>query len=183
MLIFVNPVTDHHEGHDDHNGDHEHGDHDHSDHHPDPITNFGVLAFGSSISKTEMYNENGEILNIDLTAGAGVNNVSGACSVAHNNKMWVFGGQEGSAKRQVLEVSDCEVQKVGELDFDLYLGSCAVAHDEFYLCFNYKVDSDVCRRGSDPLGSFSQISKTAHSHSLASMASSGSKLFNFIPNM
>ena len=126
-----------------------------------------------------MYNQDGQISNIDLTFGENVpaainkQQMPFVCSVAHKNRMWVIGGQY-IWKRQVSEVTDCAVRKVGELDFDLLFGSCASAHDQLYLCFDKSGDGNVCRRGSDPLGSFSLISSTAHAHSTASMASSES---------
>ena len=191
--LSVNPVTDHHDehghndhhdedehddhhddhGHDDDSDNHDRDDHDHSDHHPDEIANFGVLALGP-LSTSRMYSKNGELTNIDLSVGAGVSGLQNACSVAHNNKMWVFGGVQ-NYKRQVLEVTDCEVQKVGELDFDFSYGSCAVAHNKFYLCFDDSGDKNVCRTGNEPLGTFTQISSTGHGHSFASMAASGSE--------
>ena len=59
-----------------------------------------------------------ETLKIDMES-----TVYHSCSVSWKNKMLIFGGT-AYEKRQIAEVKDCKLTKVGELHFDLDFGTC-----------------------------------------------------------
>ena len=59
-----------------------------------------------------------ETLGIDIETA-----VYHSCSVSWKNKMLIFGGS-ANEKRQIAEIKDCKITKVGELDFDLDFGTC-----------------------------------------------------------
>ena len=46
-----------------------------------------------------------------------------SCSVSWKNKMFIFGGT-AYEKRQIAQIEDCKLKKVGELQFDLDFGTC-----------------------------------------------------------
>ena len=99
-----------------------------------------------------------------------------SCSLSWRNQFFVFGGF--SQKRQISQLVGCELSRVGTLDFDHYYGGCTnVADDRMYLCFNIGDSNDYkkCRVASDPMGSFTEVSKSAFEHRYTRVASSNSK--------
>ena len=83
--------------------------------------------------------------------------------------------------RQIVEVANCGISKIGDLSFDLEDGACTVANNEIYLCFssNDLSATKTCRKLTDPLGSATAITDTTYVHSKADIAASSSK-FEFL---
>ena len=75
-----------------------------------------------------------------------------SCSVTFRNRFYVFGGL--SQKRQISEVTQCKLKRIGTLDFDHQFWDCTnVGDKEIYLCFGINC-FDQCRSADDPLGSY-----------------------------
>ena len=103
-----------------------------------------------------------------------------SCSVTYRNRFFVFGGE--IRKRQISEVSECKLKRIGTLDFDHYYGACSnVADREIYLCFDAKDYKPVskhynqCRLAVDPLGNFTKVANSTFPHRHARTAASTSK--------
>ena len=79
-----------------------------------------------------------------------------------------------SYTKQIAEVVNCGLSKIGELGFDLEDGACTVANNEIYLCFSQHAQSatKTCGKISDPLSTFSNINDTTYGHSKAYIAAS-----------
>ena len=95
-----------------------------------------------------------------------------SCSVQWQNQMMVFGGV--GVKRQISEVTDCGLTRVGTLEFDLDSGACTVDNqDRIYLCFNDKRgDLRSCRRGVEPTGDFDLLPFSMFEHRFIRIAAS-----------
>ena len=75
-----------------------------------------------------------------------------AVHVTFRNRFYVFGGL--SQERQISEVTQCELKRIGTLDFDHQFWDCTnVGDKEIYLCFGINC-FDQCRSADDPLGSY-----------------------------
>ena len=104
--------------------------------------------------------------------------VSQSCSVTFRNKFYIFGGR--IRKKQISEVTKCEVKRIGTLDFFHYYGACSNFDDrEIFLCFDYN-DPKQCRSGFDPLGNFTTIAPSTYDHGMARTAVSPSKFLVFL---
>ena len=53
----------------------------------------------------------------------------GSCSVNWQNQMHIFGGY--TEKRQISRLSGFELQRIGDLAFDHYIGSCSLMANQF----------------------------------------------------
>ena len=61
--------------------------------------------------------------------------IYGACPLTWRNEHYIFGGY--TRQRNVGKVNGCELEVVGELDFDFKFGGCANFRDEkLFLCFH-----------------------------------------------
>ena len=75
-----------------------------------------------------------------------------SCSVTFHNRFYVFGGDRQS--RQISEVTECGLKRIGTLHFDHVSGTCSNVDDrEIYLCFDSR-HLRQCRSGVDPNGDF-----------------------------
>ena len=100
--------------------------------------------------------------------------VYGSCSVTYRNKYYVFGGKV--KMRQISEVAECKLRRIGSLDFDHSWAACSnVDNQKLYLCFD-ELDSKRCRSADDPLGKFSEIVSSSYNHKKTKTAASPSKL-------
>ena len=98
-----------------------------------------------------------------------------SCSVTYRNRFYVFGGDQH--KRQISEVTKCELTRIGNLDFDHHWGSCSSVNDqEIYLCFDWS-NTYQCRSADDPLGRFTEIAPSIYPHRLSRTAASKSSFF------
>ena len=121
--------------------------------------------------KTTLVNAKGQS-NVTISFGKGTD-VSYSCSVTFHNRFYVFGGE--NEKRQISEVTQCELRRIGSLDFDHDSVACSNVDDrEIYLCFDKK-DQKQCLTGNDPLGKFTKITSSTHDHVWARTAASTSK--------
>ena len=103
--------------------------------------------------------------------------VSRSCSIVWNNQLYIFGGK--SMKTQISKVSNCRLERVGELAFNHAFGACTnVADDRIYLCFDEK-NAKKCRVGSTPLGQFNEINPSHYDHRATRIATDDSEL-NFV---
>ena len=98
----------------------------------------------------------------------------------YNGEMYVYGGATSSTvDSQIAKISNCLVHKVGTLSFNFVVGACTVAGDEIYLCFDYYGDERTCYTSNNPLGPFTEIQKSIHTHRRIKIASSNSKINQF----
>ena len=68
-------------------------------------------------------------------------------------------------------MSDCGLKRLGNLDFDMKGGSCFASNDIMVLCFD-QIDSQQCRRGTNPTGQFTEIQKSKFDHTVIRMSAS-----------
>ena len=52
----------------------------------------------------------------------------GSCSIKFENRFYVFGGRD--EPRQISQIQDCKLSRVGSLEFDFFYGACASAGSE-----------------------------------------------------
>ena len=78
-------------------------------------------------------------------------------------------------RRQISEVTECEVKRIGSLSFNLKFGTCGNSGDrEIYLCFDFD-EAKQCRYAVDPLGNFTEVEPTRFNHSESRIAASPSE--------
>ena len=77
---------------------------------------------------------------------------------------------------QITQISDCGLKRIGDLDFNMYYGSCFSTNKEMVLCFGQN-DGQQCRIGSDPTGEFIKIAKSKFYHQSISLTASKGKGF------
>ena len=102
-----------------------------------------------------------------------------SCSITWNNQLFIFGGKH--EKRQISKLTGHKLQRVGDLDFDHYFGSCSVMGNKYiFLCFNDLDSNDWkrCRRSTGPLEQFSEVALSTHNHRNIQTSSSDSKFKN-----
>ena len=102
-----------------------------------------------------------------------------SCSVTFRNRNYVFGGV--NHRRQISEVKNCELKRIGSLDFDHFFGTCSSVGDrEIWLCFDatdkrpWEDYFKECRVAVDPLGNFTKVANSAFPHRYARTAASAS---------
>jgi len=115
--------------------------------------------------------------NFDFVFGEGTE-VDYSCSMTWKNELYIFGGR--SQKRQISKLIGCQLTRIGELEFDHYLGACAnVADAKLYLCFNdASGDYDKCRVALSPTGIYEEINRSIHYHAFTRIAASEGDNFN-----
>ena len=89
-----------------------------------------------------------------------------------------FRSTRDSHKRQITRVTDCGLERLGDLDFDLLAGSCTVSDDVMVLCFSLG-NGKQCRRGSDPVGQFTKFEESEFNHERIHMSASEGNCFFF----
>ena len=140
--------------------------------------------FGDGVSCTEekavlVLNGNKALLvnakdqsNVTMTFDSGTE-VYQSCSVTFRNRFYVFGGH--NRKRRISEVTQCELKRIGKLDFSHEFGACSNVNDrEIYLCFDLN-DDKQCRSGVGPLEKFTEIAPSTYRHQGSRTAASPSK--------
>ena len=105
---------------------------------------------------------------------------SQSCSLQWQNNHYFFGGTE--KRQQVSMVSGNRLKRIGQLSFILEAGGCTVVNQStIVLCFDLYQDN-LCRWSNSPLGSFTELPKSNHSHRSTRIASFDGKnkiLVNF----
>ena len=88
--------------------------------------------------------------------------VDSSCSLLWKNNYYVIGGWR--EKRQVSIVNGYRLKRVGSLDFNFYMGGCAVLNQvTVALCFD-GYEKDLCRISNDPLGSYTKLPNSYFDH-------------------
>ena len=86
----------------------------------------------------------------------------------------VFGGEKN--ERQVLQVDDCGLSRIGTTPFDHVFGACASTDVLIMLCFNLDSnDYKRCRQASSPSGPWTQMALSRYDHRATSIATSAGK--------
>ena len=86
-----------------------------------------------------------------------------SCSVTWRNDFYIFGGNKN--KNQISMLNGCKLERIGTLEFEHWLGACAVANHQILLCFNLSInDGKKCRTANSPTGQFSEISSSNFDH-------------------
>ena len=82
-------------------------------------------------------------------------------------------------RKQILVVDQCELNKVGDLTFDMFQGACAQRNDaEVLICFESSEDSSTwknCHRSTGPLEAFQQLSPSSYTHRATRIAVTSGK--------
>ena len=96
-------------------------------------------------------------------------------SVTWQNRMIVFGGR--SYKRQIAEVKDCGLDRIGDLPFDFNWGACTVGpEDQVFLCFSLTQtgfnQTKLCHSSKSPLEEFTKVPDSVMPHEFIKIASS-----------
>ena len=113
----------------------------------------------------------GRVVHADFAYGASTE-VYESCLVVFNGYAFIFGGSIET--RQISRVDNCELSRVGSLDFDFKNGACATLMSSIYLCFRAE-NSKSCKKGRAPLGNFSSIAESSFKHKYIRIAASRSK--------
>ena len=95
-----------------------------------------VLNTHESINVPVLVDAEGRLDSELMTVYGEETEVHGSCSVTYQNRFYMFGGKK--QKRQISEVTECEVKRIGSLDFDHSEGACSDNDHEIFLCFHYR---------------------------------------------
>ena len=97
-----------------------------------------------------------------------------SCSVTFQNRMLIFGGHDN--KRQISEIIECGIYRVGDLKFDFNYGACTVANKHITLCFD-STHAKQCYQSNGDLDHFNTIEKSNDHHMRTRIAASGDAIF------
>ena len=92
-----------------------------------------------------------------------------SCGVTFQNKYFVFGGVKD--KHQIIELEDCSLTTIGNLDFNYHRGACDSTDKVIVLCFDYH-DGKRCRQSSLSTGPWYEMALSSHYHCQTSIATS-----------
>ena len=96
--------------------------------------------------------------------------VDHSCTLIFKNEVYIFGG--GDRKRQISQVSDCRLTRIGSLTFDFTSRACTTIHEStLMLCFDADVEGRVCRLADKPTGLFNKIIDSNFHHYDSKIAS------------
>ena len=106
---------------------------------------------------------------------SGQDDMYASCGVTFQNVHFIFGGD--NKPRQILQVDECGLIKLGSLDFDHHKGACSSTWEVIVLCFNFdkdgtKVDLRRCRKASSSSGTWTETRSSLYDHREASIATS-----------
>ena len=136
-----------------------------------------VLVLSSS-KPAVVVNPTGEMKELPCFS---MNSYDRACSLSWKNRMYVFGmyiRSFGHKYKQISRLDGYQMNSVGELNFDHYDGACSTMNDQFiFLCFS-QYEPHKCRRATDPLGNFTEISQPNMNHLDTRISASRSKSTN-----
>ena len=98
-----------------------------------------------------------------------------SCSIMWGNEVYVYGGD--SQGTQISKITDCRLERVGELALKHRFGDCVNVADELiYLCFD-DYNTKRCRVGSSPIGQFNdEITPSNYSHQWTRIATNNGEL-------
>ena len=134
--------------------------------------------FYPDIVPTLMIQPSGAVLpsTVEVTSA---NEVHESCSVVWKNQMLIFGGE--ARTKQIVQIIDCKLEIIGQLEFGHSDGGCTVNNDdEIFLCFNKYRPGDFrqCRKASAPLDTFTEIETTRFLHNYGRVASNDGESLN-----
>ena len=91
-----------------------------------------------------------------------------SCSIVWQGEMFLYGGWKN--RNQISKLSNCKVERLGDLPFRHRRGGCAVTETgQVYLCFHYHSDK-LCYQADEPLGEFASIGNSTYGHRATRMA-------------
>ena len=94
--------------------------------------------------------------------------VHASCSFTLNNRMFIVGGEYD--RRQINQVKNCQLKRLGHLPFDCFYGACAATADHVYMCFDFD-NSKTCHQTSDSsLGAYDPIQSALFPYQTTRMA-------------
>ena len=103
--------------------------------------------------------------------------VNFSCGLTYRGEHFVFGGSTKTT--QIAKIDGCQLKTIGQLSFQYCKGACAnVAEENIYLCFNAddSFDFQKCRKASNPLSKFVEVTPSNAGHQNIRIAASQSKL-------
>ena len=80
---------------------------------------------------------------------------------------------------QISKLTGCGFTRIGNLNFNFPYGGCFSTPNEIVLCFS-SLETDQCRRGTDPLGEFETISNSVYQHSYIRLSASEGKFSSIL---
>ena len=110
----------------------------------------------------------------NFTFGEHSTEVNESCSVLFKGIAYIFGGS--NQKQQISRVENCQLRRVGGLDFDFKDGACAATASKIYLCFRADMDFKSCQTGNDPTGIFEHIAESNFEHQYTRIAAGPSEI-------
>ena len=91
--------------------------------------------------------------------------------------MYAFGGFDHM--RQISQVIGCGLERIGNLEFDLFAGACTVIDSkQIMLCFHgvpTAKEGRVCRVAQSPTGPYNTIQESNYHHYATNIASNEGK--------
>ena len=99
-----------------------------------------------------------------------------SCSFTWRGEHYVVGGE--SKRTHVSKIIDCELKKIGSLQFEHNWGACTnVADQHIYLCFsNNLIDYKKCRKSTSPTGQYKETKTSSYEHPWTRIANNGRKV-------
>jgi len=132
-------------------------------------------------------------------------NIRGSCALTWRNRHIIFGAGYDPEKsllapeknhREILEVTNCGLTRIGRLNVNFYLGGCAIGPNySIYLCFSNdlrrntdqaisyynRLESMTCRVANGPLEKFERVTDlTKYGHANTKIAASSSEYLYFL---
>ena len=102
-----------------------------------------------------------------------------AITIRWQDQVYIFGGM--TKKRQISRLNGYQLERVGDLDFDLQYGTGSNMYNQFiFLCFNadsrgQENDYKRCWRSTGPLETFSEVALANNDHRFAQTSCTESK--------
>ena len=107
-------------------------------------------------------------------------NLLGSCSLNFQNRILFFGSGRYSrgqdTQRQIAEIIDCQVKKIGSLVFPFSYGLCTTNSKEIFLCYDGSHrNMEGCKKAKSPTSKFYDTGPSKTDHQQGSLASSSGK--------
>ena len=124
-----------------------------------------------------LVNITGGFTQLDSYAFSSGTEIDQSCSLVFKNEVYIFGGF--NRRRQISQVSDCKLTRVGTLNFDFESSACTTIQEStLILCFdNFGNDGRICRLADKPTGLFNTIIDSNFYHYNSKIASNNGYCF------
>ena len=86
-----------------------------------------------------------------------------SCSVIFNNQFFIYGGSNSDTKRQISHVTNCHLQRIGSLPFDLDYGTCTTNQNYVIWCFDYDATKS-CWKSTSPTSDWESVQQSNVDH-------------------